>query len=1036
MNYRILSFAFFCACIGIFLSCYQTHDSLSVSLTSSSEDTTGPFLEQVAAQNRSEILVTFSEPISEESAGNFLNYTIPGLVVIFAIPGTENTDQVTLITANQDSVEYVLTVSDIIDLQGNALQKPSSMSFTGFNPPDTGCPDVQYIKAPHKNMIQLAFSELMDQTTISNKDNYYISGLSITDVMLSLNPYIVNLYTADQLPISYTVEFSGLTDLAGNELCAGTINTFTGSTEKDTSQPYISAIIPLHTNAIELYFSEAIVLEELTNPANYSIPDLTVTGAAPVDSQNQRVRIFTTDQTTQTYTCTVSGIHDYAGNIIGTPNSGTFQGSTNTPGDEPTILSIQAVSNTQVEIFYSTTMEPTSTTDVGNYSIAGLSISTIQLDPTNQAKAIVTTAAQSNTQYTIEVNQVKSAQNTVLSEVISVNFQGYLPLCLETVTPISPSLIEAEFNKELNTSIAVETGNYTINTNGNPPGTINVTAVQVATTNHKKVKIYTDTQQHYLYTLEVTGLEDTEGSGLDSATSCREGDFMGEDSDTTPPTLDNAVALSNNRLRVLFNEPVDTTSAENPANYDLSPSIPILSASRDGGDYSMVYLETCYLGTSGYTLTIIGVEDEHGNAILAPGESDTVTAPAFTITPDDTATCLDETTNLSWETASGFTYDVYLDTDSDVNTTGATLVESGCTGTTLSSPYTCSAEGIYWWKVLPKHATCSDIVFVAADSLEVHGTPEVEQAIITTDTTPEINAVWTVPSDCTVDSILVKRKSSGIPTGPTDGTTITNTTTSFNDTGVVADTLYYYKIFTFRSGVGYSDGVLVSGIAGKKSVNPTPIPDASITIDGFDDESVWSDAAEYTYSFTQMYNESLGLDPTMTGYVKLTYDSTNFYIFVHANDKYVHVDDLSGYPWEEDSFEFFFDMNFDQEDDCTPNPDDFQLNFTPDITESFTGKGNDTPWSYNSGWTPGVNIASSVSGTMNDEDDVDNYYTMEIAIPLSDLGVGSFSPGQTIGFSFSVNEDDTSDHGTQHPYAWSPGGIYCNSSTWGVCQFP
>ena len=73
---------------------------------------------------------------------------------------------------------------------------------------------------------------------------------------------------------------------------------------------------------------------------------------------------------------------------------------------------------------------------------------------------------------------------------------------------------------------------------------------------------------------------------------------------------------------VLFNEPVSAATAGNAANFSLSGAS-VISAVRDGSDPSIVHLGLSAALTASaslYTLTVTGVQDLAGNAIVADGD--------------------------------------------------------------------------------------------------------------------------------------------------------------------------------------------------------------------------------------------------------------------------------------------------------------------------------------------------------------------------------------------------------------------------------
>ncbi len=88
--------------------------------------------------------------------------------------------------------------------------------------------------------------------------------------------------------------------------------------------------------------------------------------------------------------------------------------------------------------------------------------------------------------------------------------------------------------------------------------------------------------------------------------------------DNLPPTLISVTATSSSNVDVLFNEALDATTAQDPNNYDIQPSNSGTSAVLDGINAALVHvtLQQQLQNGNTYTLTVTGVEDLAGNAIV------------------------------------------------------------------------------------------------------------------------------------------------------------------------------------------------------------------------------------------------------------------------------------------------------------------------------------------------------------------------------------------------------------------------------------
>ncbi len=87
--------------------------------------------------------------------------------------------------------------------------------------------------------------------------------------------------------------------------------------------------------------------------------------------------------------------------------------------------------------------------------------------------------------------------------------------------------------------------------------------------------------------------------------------------DTAPPSIVSATVTDDQHVDLLFDEPVEQTSAEAAGNYALSPSNSVATAALDGANPALVHLALASPMVNGttYTLTVNGVQDLAGNAI-------------------------------------------------------------------------------------------------------------------------------------------------------------------------------------------------------------------------------------------------------------------------------------------------------------------------------------------------------------------------------------------------------------------------------------
>ena len=95
--------------------------------------------------------------------------------------------------------------------------------------------------------------------------------------------------------------------------------------------------------------------------------------------------------------------------------------------------------------------------------------------------------------------------------------------------------------------------------------------------------------------------------------------LIGGGGDVTPPDIECAFSWGQNSIEVIFNEPLDPTTAENILNYNIDQGISITNAELDASDATLVHLTSSAQSNVFYTLIITNVEDVAGNPM--PGDT-------------------------------------------------------------------------------------------------------------------------------------------------------------------------------------------------------------------------------------------------------------------------------------------------------------------------------------------------------------------------------------------------------------------------------
>jgi hypothetical protein len=207
---------------------------------------------------------------------------------------------------------------------------------------------------------------------------------------------------------------------------------------------------------------------------------------------------------------------------------------------------------------------------------------------------------------------------------------------------------------------------------------------------------------------------------------------------------------------------------------------------------------------------------------------------------------------------------------------------------------------------------------------------------------------------------------------------------------------------------------------------------SAVTIDGILSENIWADVA-FVYLRDNQTREFIS-DPAYWTSVATCYDNQNLYLAFVCNDKdifsyYTYRDE---YLWQEECVEVFIDIDEDPnnyvEIEVSPN----NILFDSFIVDTANIDLIETP-KFN---LKDIETGVQVDGTVNQRDDLDHRWTVEIAIPLVELFPlpdNSTLSNRQIKINFYRIDRDEDGPGF---YAWSPtSGRFHKPSKFGILRF-
>ena len=154
---------------SLFTSCFWQKDLYTIAVKNAAVDDEQDSLSQdelsvsdVESTSNTGVRVYFSTDVELSSAENKSNYSIPGLSITNASRDPVDFYIVDLTTAPQGSINYTLTVTSVLDINGYSIGSQNSKSFTG-----DAVPYIQSVSSSGNAEVFVYFSEDIEQRGVS-----------------------------------------------------------------------------------------------------------------------------------------------------------------------------------------------------------------------------------------------------------------------------------------------------------------------------------------------------------------------------------------------------------------------------------------------------------------------------------------------------------------------------------------------------------------------------------------------------------------------------------------------------------------------------------------------------------------------------------------------------------------------------------------------------------------------------------------------------------------------------------------------------
>ena len=574
-------------------------------------DITPPYLLSAELQGDRTVILKFSESITVASAENIANYGISPSISIQDVTLDVSLTKVILHTGvHQPGNKYTITVQNIQDRAepANTISSNNQLQYE-CESSDNIPPIVVQAELFSDHVLAITFSEPVETSSALNPGNYSVSGgIAISDVDISQSQMEVFLTTTVHKAGTYTVSVINVKDLAAiPNVMAPQEKTYT-FTPDDMSPPEIVSIEIVNATMVQLKFDEPLDRTTATDISNYSIDNMIAVEEAILDFSGEMVILHTSEHVPGTYTITLNNIRDASsnGNLIAANTTEQYVYETD-DDDPPTMVSATLVNESTLEILFSEALDKTSAENKDNYIINNnIAINDVFLASTDK-RVILETSPHAAGEYIVTVNGIKDA-SVSQNQIEAYSQISYIYNPDDSTKPelsdaelINNNYLELTFSEPVDAIESQNINNYVIEPE---------IAIYSAVLHISQNKVYLNTEAHGegKYTITVHNVKDKAFTPNIIGANNRM-DYSYTPPDTTPPGLISAQLSTPMHLVLVFNEALKRESAENIANYSISPPVEITNAYLQLS-LTTVHLETAsHQGNVNYKITINGIKD-------------------------------------------------------------------------------------------------------------------------------------------------------------------------------------------------------------------------------------------------------------------------------------------------------------------------------------------------------------------------------------------------------------------------------------------
>lgn len=493
--------------------------------------------------------------------------------------------------------------SSSIDSSGGT---PGTQNSNYDNSPDDIGPKLIAVEALNENSVKLTFNEPMDEATLISA-TYVISSEEEVSQIIESNPasFSVVLVLEENLTSgrSYEISVAGVNDCVGNVIVENTM-----TLDYDIEAPKLERIVINSHNKIELLFDEPLEEKIAETESNYTLGNGSENPTSAIlEDDLSRIQLTFENKfpLLEELALTIENLEDTKENtLVGAIESNFTY--------DQVIDTVIVKSINQLDVRFLGNFDPSTTLNKFNYTVdnevGSPSLVYVDQNEENLFHLLFENNLDDNKALILRTTDIKNAAGEFVPTPEYSFIYDTRPPKVKSLAVTNSKTLEVWFDEKVEKASAQSVENYYYDEY--------FSATRVLSENDSTVvlEFTKDFEREVTYELIIDNVKDVAGNEI--TTRIRTPFTY----DIFPPQLDSIIAQSASELILVFNEPLENSSATSPTNYSVSEigNPEIATIDLEYQNKVRLAFNGLFEEDSEIPITVSTLADQRGNSLTNP----------------------------------------------------------------------------------------------------------------------------------------------------------------------------------------------------------------------------------------------------------------------------------------------------------------------------------------------------------------------------------------------------------------------------------